>query len=59
MSAPSFKPCIVVPVYDHEGAMAETVAGLKRFGIRCYLVDDGSHAAGAQQLDQIARDEAG
>jgi glycosyltransferase involved in cell wall biosynthesis len=55
----AFKPCVVVPVYDHEGAIGETVAGLKRFGIPCYLVDDGSHAAGASQLDQIARAEQG
>ena len=54
MSSPAFKPCIVVTVYDHEGALGETVAGLKRFGIRCFLVDDGSHAAGAKQLDEIA-----
>lgn len=52
-----FRPCIVVPVYDHEGALVETVAGLKRFGIRCYLVDDGSHAAGAKQLDDLANTE--
>lgn len=52
-----FKPCIVVPVYDHEGAMDETVAGLKRFGVRTFLVDDGSHEAGARQLDRIAASE--
>lgn len=57
MTGAVFKPCIVVPVYDHEGAMAETVAGLKRFGIRCYLVDDGCHEAGATQLDGIAEAE--
>lgn len=55
--AAGFKPCIVVPVYDHEGAIGETVAGLKRFGLRCYLVDDGSHEAGQKVLDGIARGE--
>lgn len=53
----TFSPCIVVPVYDHEGAMAETVAGLKRFGIPAYLVDDGSHEKGARQLDEIGKAE--
>ena len=52
------KPCIVVPVFDHEGAIAGTVAGLKRFGLRCYLVDDGSHAACADVLDELAAREA-
>ena len=57
MNGQAFKPCIVVPVYDHEGAMDETVAGLKRFGLTTYLVDDGSHEAGAKQLDAFAQSE--
>lgn len=52
-----FKPCIVVPVYDHEGAMAQTVADLKRFGLPTFLVDDGSGPQGAQQLDAIGAEE--
>jgi glycosyltransferase involved in cell wall biosynthesis len=51
------KPCIVVPVFDHEGAIGATVAGLKRFGLRCYMVDDGSGPACAKVLDQIAANE--
>jgi len=51
------KPCIVVPVFDHEGAIAGTVAGLKRFGLPCFLVDDGSGAACARVLDEIAAQE--
>lgn len=58
MDAPRrIRPCIVVPVYDHEGAIGQTVADLKRFGLTCYLVDDGSGPAGARVLDEIAARE--
>ncbi|TJY58292.1 glycosyltransferase family 2 protein [Sinimarinibacterium sp. CAU 1509] len=55
---PVFKPCIVVPVYDHADAIATAVAGLKPHGVPAYLVDDGSHAACAQALDAVAAAEA-
>jgi glycosyltransferase involved in cell wall biosynthesis len=48
------RPCVVVPVYDHEGAIAGTVEGLARFGLTCYLVDDGSGPACAAELDRLA-----
>lgn len=54
-----FKPCVVVPVYNHEGAIADTVAALKPHQLRCYLVDDGSGADGARVLDEIATRESG
>jgi len=47
------KPCVVIPVYDHEHAIGETVAGLERFGLRAYLVDDGSGDACRVTLDQL------
>lgn len=49
-----FKPCIVVPVFDHEGAIAGTVASLAPHGLATFLVDDGSHAPCAQELDRLA-----
>lgn len=56
-SVDAFRPCIVVPVYDHEGAIAATAARLKAHQLKCYLVDDGSHAACASVLDGIAQAE--
>lgn len=53
------KACIVVPVYDHERAIADTVSALKPHGLFCYLVDDGSGAECARVLDGIAAREAG
>jgi glycosyltransferase involved in cell wall biosynthesis len=56
---PDFTPCIVVPVYNHEHAIGAVLAGLLRAGVPCLLVDDGSGAACAAVLDQLARDHAG
>ncbi|MEQ1439705.1 glycosyltransferase family 2 protein [Fontimonas sp. SYSU GA230001] len=49
-----FNPCIVVPVFDHEGAIAATVASLVPHRLATFLVDDGSHAACARELDRLA-----
>ncbi len=53
-----FKPCLVIPVYDHEHAIAGTLAGLRRYRLPCYLVDDGSRASCAAVLQQLAQQEA-
>ena len=53
--APAFKPCIVVPVYNHEHAIGAVLAGLLRHDAPCILVDDGSNAACAGVLDALAR----
>ncbi|WP_317202890.1 glycosyltransferase family 2 protein [Janthinobacterium sp.] len=49
-----FKPCIVVPVYNHEHAVTAVVQGLLRHGLHCILVDDGSAAPCARALDALA-----
>jgi glycosyltransferase involved in cell wall biosynthesis len=53
----AFRPCVVVPVYDHEGAIAATLAQLRPHRLRCYLVDDGSHAPCARELDRLAAEQ--
>lgn len=58
MDAVPFRPCLVIPVYDHEHAIAGTLEGLREHGLHCYLVDDGSHTPCAQMLDLLARQEA-
>lgn len=49
-----FKPCIVVPVYNHEHAIAGVVERLLAHGVHCILVDDGSTAGCARVLDRLA-----
>ncbi|WBS01565.1 glycosyltransferase family 2 protein [Pseudoduganella sp. SL102] len=52
-----FNPCVVVPVYNHEGAIGAVTARLLAHGLHCVLVDDGSTAACARVLDGIAAAE--
>jgi glycosyltransferase involved in cell wall biosynthesis len=54
-----FKPCIVVPVYNHEQAIGDVVEGLLRHAVPVLLVDDGSSAVCAAVLDDLARTHEG
>lgn len=49
-----FHPWIVVPVYDHERAIAATVGQLLPHGVPILLVDDGSRESCAQVLRVLA-----
>jgi glycosyltransferase involved in cell wall biosynthesis len=50
---------IVVPFYNHERAIAGTVAGLRPYGLPCWLVDDGSDARCRPVLEELVRAESG
>jgi len=47
-----FRPCVVVPVFDHEHALPALVAGLRATGLTCWLVDDGSGPSCASAIDR-------
>jgi glycosyltransferase involved in cell wall biosynthesis len=49
-----FKACVVIPVYNHGGAIGAMVAGVLAQHVHCILVDDASDAACAAVLDRIA-----
>jgi glycosyltransferase involved in cell wall biosynthesis len=49
-----FKPCVVIPVFNHPYKIAGLVARLLDYGLPCILVDDGSAASCAQLLEEIA-----
>jgi len=51
------RACAVVPVFDHEGAIAQTTAGLRRHGLQVILVDDGSGPACAAELRRLANSD--
>lgn len=53
--ASGFRPCAVIPVYDHERAVAGVVAAVSAAGLPCFLVDDGSGADCARELDRLAQ----
>ena len=48
-----FRPCIVVPVYDHGAALPALVAALEPHQVACWLVDDGSSAECAAVIDHL------
>jgi glycosyltransferase involved in cell wall biosynthesis len=50
----AFKACVVIPVYDHGGAVGRVVAGALAAGYACVLVDDGSAPECAAVLDGLA-----
>lgn len=49
-----FKPCVLIPVYNHEHAIGAVVKAVLATGLPCILVDDGSTAACARVLDRLA-----
>jgi glycosyltransferase involved in cell wall biosynthesis len=53
------KPCIIIPIYNHEHAIPHVISRLRGYGIPCLLVNDGSSAACSQVLDDCARQEPG
>lgn len=53
-----FKPCIVIPFYNHETAIERTLASVKSAGLPCWLVDDGSDERCAALLQALAQREA-
>jgi len=46
--------CIVIPFYNHAGAIAQVVDALKSLGLPCFIIDDGSDADARNVLAQIA-----
>lgn len=51
-----FKPCVVIPVYNHEQAIGGVVNTVLTLNLPCILVDDGSSQVCAHVLDRIAAD---
>lgn len=49
-----FHPLVVIPVFDHEHAIATMVEGVRASDTPCLLVDDGSGASCARELDRLA-----
>ena len=58
IDAVHFKPCIVIPFYNHAGSITTVVTRLKSLSLRCYLVNDGSDANCDAVLAQLAHDAA-
>ena len=46
--------CIVIPFYNHGGAITQVVTELAVLGLPCRIVDDGSDAVHRAVLEDIA-----
>ena len=49
-----FSVCAVVPVFNHQHAIGDTVRGLRAYDLPVVMVDDGSDEACAAELDRLA-----
>jgi len=54
MSDALFKPCALVPVYNHHQCLAQTLADIQSHGLVVVMVDDGSDATCKQMMQQLA-----
>lgn len=54
MSDERFRPCIIIPVYNHHQKIAAVIAQLQPLAIPCLLVDDGSNEECREVLRRIA-----
>ena len=53
------KPCVLIPVYNHEHAVGAVVRAVLAHGVHCILVDDGSSPGCARVLDALAAESPG
>jgi glycosyltransferase involved in cell wall biosynthesis len=58
VTVPSFAPCAVIPVFNHERAVGHVLAASREAGLPCFLVDDGSSAECARELDRLTAETA-
>lgn len=49
-----FKPCILIPVYNHEQPLPGIVARLAVYNLTCILIDDGSRSSCAEVIRDLA-----
>ena len=50
-----FAACVVIPVFNHEHAIASVVDSVRVHGLPVILVDDGSNPACAHELQRLSK----
>jgi glycosyltransferase involved in cell wall biosynthesis len=53
-----FRPCVLIPVYNHERTLVSLLDRLKLCGLPCLLVDDGSDVACRDTMVRLRQREA-
>ena len=51
---PNYKPCIVIPVFNHQDVILDTLGLLRKYAIPCLVIDDGSDENCRLVLQRIA-----
>ena len=54
----AFRPCAVIPVFNHHQKLNDVLDDLQKSGLHCIVVDDGSHAATKAVLQELQKDQA-
>ena len=49
-----FRPCVLIPCYNHGAMMAKVLSRLAPFGLPCLVVDDGSDEQTRRILERLA-----
>ena len=49
------KPVVIIPVYNHEHAIAAVVSSVRKHGLPVLLVDDGSKPSCAAVMDSLVK----
>ncbi|MBE1159930.1 glycosyltransferase family 2 protein [Dyella acidiphila] len=57
--AASFRPCALIPIYNHKDTIVETVRAMQAHQLPVVIVDDGSNVATREVLDALAARENG
>ena len=55
MNSISFKPCAIIPVFNHQQKIAIVLLRLHEFNLPCIVIDDGSDVDCAQVLNELAQ----
>ncbi|MBZ0060415.1 MULTISPECIES: glycosyltransferase family 2 protein [unclassified Leclercia] len=53
----TFRPCILIPCYNHGATMASVLACLAPYQLPVIVVDDGSDLSTRQELDRLAAED--
>ena len=51
----NFKPCILIPVYNHEKTIESVIESIIDLALDCILIDDGSSEVCAKVLDEVSK----
>jgi len=53
----TFRPCALIPVFDHSTILPAIVEWLRGHGLPCLLVDDGSSSPHARVIARLGKDD--